>query len=78
MGKLEKRIERIMKLDTNLRFEDLANVLMKLGYTKNKPSGGSHYTFRKKGKQPITIPNDSPINIAYVEMVKDALIEEGF
>ena len=79
MGKLEKLIEKILKLDKNLRFDELAKVLIRLGYKQNQPKGGSsHYTFRKEGKMPITIPKDIPIGIKYVELVRDVLVEEGF
>jgi len=79
MGKLEKLIEKIIKLDKNLRFDELAKVLIRLGYKQNQPGGGSsHYTFRKEGKMPITIPKDNPITKVYVELVRDVLIEEDF
>ena len=79
MGKLEKLIEKIMKLDKNLRFDELAKVLTRLGYKQNQPSGGSsYYTFRKEDKMPITIPKSNPVIVVYVEMVRDVLIEEGF
>jgi len=79
MGKLEKLIEKIMKLDKNLRFDELAKVLIRLGYKQNQPSGGSsHYTFRKEGKMPITIPKSNPVIIVYIEIVRNVLIEEGF
>jgi len=72
----DKDIEDILKLDKNLRFEDLAKVMKKMGYKQNQPkSGSSHYTFRKKGKMPITIPKATPINKAYVEMVRASIIE---
>lgn len=45
-----------------MRFEELRKVLESYGYTMNAPKGGSsHYTFRKPGKQPITIPRHEPI-----------------
>jgi len=79
MGKLEKLIEKIMKLDKNLRFDELSKVLIKLGYEQSQPSGGSsHHIFRKDEKMPITIPKKNPVNSVYVELVRDALIEEGF
>ena len=35
------------------------------------PKGGSsHYTFRKFGSMPITIPKHNPIKKVYVEKVK--------
>ena len=79
MGKLEKLIEKIMKLDKNLRFDELAKVLVKLGYKQSQPSGGSsHHNFRKDKKTPITIPTKNPVNSVYVKLVRYALIEEGF
>ena len=37
----------------------------------NAPRGGvSHYTFRKQGCMPITIPKHEPIKKVYVEMVR--------
>lgn len=30
-------------------------------------SGSSHYTFRKQGRMPITIPKHEPIKKVYVE-----------
>ena len=49
-----------------------------LGYVMNAPrSGSSHYTFRKPGCQPITIPKHEPIKKVYVEMVKQVVESEG-
>jgi predicted RNA binding protein YcfA (HicA-like mRNA interferase family) len=54
----------------------LAKVLEDMGYTANAPrGGGSHVTFRKTGEMPITIPQGYPINKAYVEMVKNAIVD---
>lgn len=39
-------------------------------------SGSSHYTFRKKGCNPITIPKHEPIKRIYVEMVKEVVESE--
>ena len=79
MGKLEKLIEKVMKLDKNLRFDELAKVLVKFGYKQSQPSGGSsHYTFRKKGRGLITIAKDSPMDVAYIKKVRDTIVEEGF
>ena len=40
-------------------------------------SGSSHYTFRKPGCQPITIPRHEPIKKVYVEMVKEIVESEA-
>ena len=39
-------------------------------------SGSSHYTFRKQGKSPITIPKHEPIKKVYVEMVRKVVESE--
>ena len=50
---------------------ELKKVLESYGYVMNNPKGGSsHYTFRKKGCMPITIPKHEPIKRVYVEMVR--------
>lgn len=40
-------------------------------------SGSSHYTFRKPGCQPITIPKHEPIKKVYVEMVRNIVESEA-
>ena len=71
MSQLDKLILRIKNIDRKLRFEELAKVLKTYGYVMNETSGGSsHVTFRKPGKNPITIPRHNPINKAYVILVK--------
>ena len=74
MSQWEKLIKEILKLNRNLRFEDLSKVLMRIGYTMEQPRGGSsHYTFRKLGCPPITIPKHQPLNKVYIEMVADVV-----
>lgn len=74
MSKWEKLIQEILKVNKNLRFEDLAKALIKIGYTQHQPkSGSSHYTFRKQGCTPITLPRHTPMNKAYIELVKEAV-----
>lgn len=76
MSKWEKLIQEILKGNKDLRFEDLAKALMKMGYTQNQPKGGSsHYTFRKQGCMPITIPKHTPLKKVYIEMVRDIVQE---
>ena len=76
MPKWDKLISRIMSLDNDMRFEELRRVLESYGYTMRAPgSGSSHCTFRKEGKNPITIPKHEPIKRIYVEMVR--LVVEG-
>ena len=74
MGKWDKLINQIVKLDKNLRYEELSKALVRIGYDPQQPRGGSsHVTFRKKGKNPITIPKGNPVNKAYIELVREAI-----
>lgn len=71
MSKWDKLLTRIYTLSKDLRFDELRKGLEDYGYEMNAPrSGSSHYTFRKSGCQPITIPKHEPIKRVYVEMVK--------
>lgn len=77
MSKWDKLLTRICSLSNNLRFDELRKVLESFGYKMNAPRGGSsHYTFRKSGCQPITIPKHEPIKKVYVEMVKQIVESE--
>ena len=70
MSKWDKLLRKICTLSKDLRFDELRKVLESYGYEMNAPKGGSsHYTFRKSGCQPITIPKHEPIKKVYVEMV---------
>ena len=73
MARWEKLIEQILQLDKGLRYDDLSKALTTIGYKPRQP-GSSHVTFRKTGKMPITIPKGNPVNKAYIELVRDAII----
>ena len=74
MSQWDKLINEILREDLTLRFADLCRALEKIGYTPRQPRGGSsHYTFRKPGCTPITIPKHAPINKAYIAMVAEAV-----
>ena len=78
MSKWDKLLARICLLSKDLRFDELRKVLESLGYTMNAPkSGSSHYTFRKDGCQPITIPKHELIKRVYFEMVKQIVESEA-
>ena len=77
MSKWDKLLARIYTLSKDIRFDELRKVLESYGYEMNAPrSGSSHYTFRKKGCMPITIPKHEPIKRVYVEMVKQIVESE--
>ncbi|SFR70627.1 type II toxin-antitoxin system HicA family toxin [[Clostridium] aminophilum] len=78
MSKWDKLLDKILTLSKDLRFDELRKVLESYGYEMNAPkSGSSHYTFRKMGKNPITIPKHEPIKKIYVEMVRAVVEEES-
>lgn len=77
MSKWEKLLQEITSLSKELRFDELRKVLEAYGYEMHAPrSGSSHYTFRKPGHFPITIPKHEPIKKVYVEMVKHVIESE--
>ena len=74
MSQWDKLIADILAENKNLRFDNLRKALLKMGYTMEQPRGGSsHYTFRKPGCPPITIPKQQPMNRAYIELVAEAV-----
>ncbi len=77
MSQRDKLFDKICSLSKDLRFIELKKVLEHYGYQMNSPKGGSsHYTFRKAGCMPITIPKHEPINKVYVQMVKKVIESE--
>ena len=78
MSKWEKLLQKIVGLSREMRFDELRKVLESYGYRMHAPHGGSsHFTFRKPGCQPITIPKHEPIKRVYVEMVRDVIESEA-
>lgn len=77
MSKWDKLLEKICSLSKEMRFDELRKVLEGYGYEMHQPKGGSsHYTFRKEGCRPVTIPKHEPIKKVYVEMVKEVIESE--
>lgn len=77
MSKWDKLISRLFSMPKDMRFEELKKILEGYGYTMTAPaSGSSHCTFRKPGKNPITIPKQKTIKRIYVEMVREIVEEE--
>ncbi|MBO5568416.1 MAG: type II toxin-antitoxin system HicA family toxin [Clostridia bacterium] len=78
MSSWDKLLMRILTLSNDLRFAELRRVLEEYGYEMKQPkSGSSHYTFRKPGCMPITIPKHEPIKKPYVEMVREVVESEA-
>ena len=77
MSKWDKLLEKITSLSKDVRFAEVKKILESYGYVMNAPrSGSSHYTFRKKGSRPITIPKHEPIKKVYIELVKEIIESE--
>lgn len=77
MSKWDKLLARIYTLSKDLRFDELYKILENYGYKMHAPKSGScHYTFRKTGCQPVTVPKHDPIKRVYVEMVKQVVENE--
>ena len=77
MAQWEKLLNKIKSLNQGMRFDELKKVLEEYGYTMTSPSkGSSHYTFRKPGCNPITIPKHEPIKVVYVKLVKSVVEAE--
>ena len=75
MAKWEKLLEKVRALSPDIRFEELKKILEYYGYSMKPPrKGSSHYTFRKRGYSPITIPKHNTIKKVYIEMVR-AVVE---
>ena len=77
MSHQDKVLDRVRRLSPDLRFEELKKILESYGYVMSDPKGGSsHYTFRKAGYPPITIPKHKPIKKVYIEMVREVVERE--
>ena len=77
MSQWDKLLDRVRRLSPDLRSEELKKILESYGYVMSDPKGGSsHYTFRKAGYPPITIPKHKPIKKVYIEMVREVVERE--
>ena len=78
MSQWDKLLGKVCSLSKDLRFEELRRILESYGYEMRAPKGGSsHYTFRKPGCMPITIPQHEPIKKVYIQMVKEVVESEA-
>jgi len=78
--RLLKLVEKILRNPREVKFEELQRLLEGVGFVCRQPSGGSsHYTFRKPGSYPITVPKKKPVNQAYVKsIIKQLNLEEWY
>ena len=74
MSKWDKLIARLYNTSKDFRFDELRKILESYGYKmKGSGSGSSHFTFRKPGCRPITIPKHEPVKRLYVELVRQVV-----
>lgn len=76
MSKWDKLLEKVCNLSNDVRFSELKKILESYGYELDRKTGGSHYVFRKKKSNPITIPKHGTIKKIYVKMVKEVIESE--
>ena len=77
MSRWLKLLERVCSLSNDIRFDELKKILESYGYVmKGTSSGSSHFTFRKQGCAPITIPKHEPIKKTYIIMVQEIIESE--
>lgn len=77
MSGWDKLLNKVRKLSPDIRFEELKKILESYGYVMNVPKGGSsHFTFRKSGYPPITIPKHKPLKKVYIELVREVIERE--
>lgn len=68
MGRLKKLLEKIKNNPRQVRFEELDRILIRAGFTKRQPSGGSSHYIYTEGKVRLTIPYRQPhIKAVYVQ-----------
>lgn len=77
MTQWDKLISKLLNLSKDLRFNELKIILESYNYRMKSPgAGSSHFTFRKPGCAPITIPKHEPIKLSYVRLVKEVVESE--
>lgn len=77
MSKWDKLIAQLYNTSKEFRFDELRKILEKYGYEmKGAGSGSSHFTFRKQGCNPVTIPKSNPVKKAYIELVRQVVESE--
>ncbi len=75
MSRLDKRLRRLYDAPNDISADDLAWVLGAVGFG-DRGGKGSHRVFKHPDlRKSITIPNQSPLKVAYVVQARK-LIEE--
>ena len=78
MGKYEKLIKRILEGKSEITPNEALNILNKLDF-KSTAISGSHRTFRKPNRMPVTIVlTQNPLKPYLIEKLQDVLKQEGY
>lgn len=76
MSQWDKLLEKLKRLSSDMRFEELEKILSRYGYKESQTKkGSSHYVFRK-GPVKIIIPRHKPILKVYLALVRSIVEEE--
>jgi len=74
MGKKEKALEKLRQNPKNVRFEELAAILLSLGFEMKEGGKGSHAVFKIPGQQPLTVPRKKPfLKPVYVKLALELI-----
>ncbi len=76
MGKLEKVIKRIYShpIPNDIRYNDMASLLLSVGCTMYKKKGSSHRNFKHPNfPKVITLMGSEPVRSYQVKLVKELL-----
>jgi hypothetical protein len=76
--KKAKLLQKLKNNPKNIRFEEIDNLLVNIGFTRRQPSkGSSHYTYTLEGKS-LTIPFNRPfVKVVYIKLAVKILDELG-
>ena len=67
---IKKRVTKILRNPKTVKFEELDKILVHFGFERSQKKGGSsHYVYRKKGGNPITVPKHKPVKEFYIKNV---------
>lgn len=74
MSQLEKLLEKIKNNPRQVRFAELDKILIRFGFIRRQPQGGSSHYIYSKGSKQISVPHAQPhIKAIYVERALELL-----
>ncbi len=74
MSKKDKALEKLRQNPRNVRFEELAAILLSLGFVMKEGGKGSHAVFKRPGQPPLTVPRNKPfIKPIYVKLALELI-----